>query len=260
MKSGFAQGAGGERRPPIRSTQESPGVSWSRCAGVLRSQMDWSAGAGFSMKKTILVISYFSALIIASGLVMILASAWTKSHVEVWIVRQVAPHAAFSVSLGAGILLYGRLSRAGGWRSLGRIGVAEFTLSAAIGLLLFMASILINRLIGIGLEDNAVYSIMAPEKFWPYFLSILFLVGIVQPLLEEVIFRGEIFPVARNEMGAIFSVVLVSLLFSALHYSFFITSFVFSVAMSLLKLKFNLSSCVVAHCSYNIGSVLIDAF
>lgn len=212
------------------------------------------------MRKTILVLLYFFSLILVSAFLMIFVSQWVRGNVEIWLVRQVAPHAVFSVSLFAGICLYRTLFKDVEFSSFGHFRVMGFMMSAFLGVLLFALSIFINNLIGAGVSDNSVHSIMPPLKFYPYLIFTLLLTGLIQPVLEEVIFRGAIFPTARREIGVFLSILVVSLFFAAFHYSFFITSFIFSIAMCLLKLRFNLLSCVVAHSSHNICTVLIDAF
>ncbi|MDZ3797814.1 MAG: CPBP family intramembrane glutamic endopeptidase [Xanthomonadales bacterium] len=212
------------------------------------------------MKKTALVVAYFLIMVLVSGGVMILASNFVRAHTSIWIIRQTAPYVAFATSMSLGILLYGKLAGSTDFRSLGRLGWVGLALSALLGVLLFIGTIHVNDLIGNGFKDSAVHSTMAPARFYPYLAVTLLLTGLVQPYLEEVAFRGGMFPVAREGIGLFPSIIVVSLIFSLFHSSFMVTSFLFSVCMCVLRYKINLCSCVVAHCSYNLCSVLADAF
>ena len=212
------------------------------------------------MKNTAIVIAYFFVLILASGIAMILASQWVRASSEVWVVRQVAPYVVFSVSLFLGVILYGKLKGSSEFRSLGQLNVTGVVTSSLLGCVLFVGSVFINHLIGIGLEDSAVHSTMSPARFYPYLAMTLLLTGVVQPYLEEVVFRGAMFPAARQGIGLIPAIIVVSLIFTLFHFSFLVTSFIFSVCMCVLRYRVNLFTCVVAHCAHNVCSVLVDAF
>ena len=191
---------------------------------------------------------------------MILASYWIRANTSMWLIRQTAPYVVFATSMFLGILLYGKLAGSTDFRSLGRLGWVGLVLSALLGVLLFIGTIYVNHLIGNGFEDSAVHSTMASARFYPYLAMTLLLTGLAQPYLEEVTFRGGMFPAAREGIGLIPSVIVVSLIFTLFHSSFPVTSFIFSACMCALRYKVNLCSCVVAHSSYNLCSVLIDAF
>jgi len=100
------------------------------------------------------------------------------------------------------------------------------------------------------------------------FSVVLILVGLVAPFAEEVFFRGQLMERTKRVLGAVPSILLTSVIFSAAHagssalYSVAwvveIFAFVFGVALAVLRLHTgSLAGCIIAHGLYNSLSILV---
>ena len=69
------------------------------------------------------------------------------------------------------------------------------------------------------LPEQEIYNLLMGLTSLPISLLFLIIVGLVAPLLEEIIFRGFLFGTLRNSFGPRRSMVYSSLLFAALHQS-----------------------------------------
>lgn len=86
------------------------------------------------------------------------------------------------------------------------------------------------------LPEQEIYNLLMGLTSLPISLLFLLVVGLVAPLLEEVIFRGFLFGTLRNSFGPWRSMVYSSLLFAALHQSLVAFLPIFFLAMVLAYL------------------------
>ncbi|MBU2495309.1 MAG: type II CAAX endopeptidase family protein [Candidatus Omnitrophota bacterium] len=83
------------------------------------------------------------------------------------------------------------------------------------------------------LPEQEIYNLLMGLTSMPISLLFLIIVGLVAPLLEEIIFRGFLFGTLRNSFGPRRSMVYSSLLFAALHQSLVAFLPIFFLAMVL---------------------------
>lgn len=86
------------------------------------------------------------------------------------------------------------------------------------------------------LPEQEIYKLLMGLTSLPISLLFLIIVGLVAPLLEEIIFRGFLFGTLRNSFGPWRSMVYSSLLFAALHQSLVAFLPIFFLAMVLAYL------------------------
>lgn len=86
------------------------------------------------------------------------------------------------------------------------------------------------------LPEQEIYNLLMGLTSLPISLLFLIVVGLVAPLLEEIIFRGFLFGTLRNSFGPWRSMVYSSLLFAALHQSLVAFLPIFFLAMVLAYL------------------------
>jgi membrane protease YdiL (CAAX protease family) len=86
------------------------------------------------------------------------------------------------------------------------------------------------------LPEQEIYNLLMGLTSLPVSLLFLIIVGLVAPLLEEIIFRGFLFGTMRNSFGPWRSMVYSSLLFAALHQSLVAFLPIFCLAMVLAYL------------------------
>ncbi|MBN8800511.1 MAG: hypothetical protein ABS96_20575 [Lysobacteraceae bacterium SCN 69-123] len=213
------------------------------------------------VKHLVVTLAFFFAVIFLSGIAMILASRVIRDVSVFWVLKQAAPSIIFASFLAAGIFSFDRMIRVPYAPAVERIPRAwDVFMLALLGGALFVLSALIRYACDGYFPNNNVHADIPVARFAPYFFLAMLFTGVVQPVLEELIFRGRILPVARGVLGTLTSVVLVSALFSLLHYSNMYSSFIFSIVMCILALRQGIRACMVAHIAYNIVSILVDAF
>ncbi len=98
---------------------------------------------------------------------------------------------------------------------------AWYRLSLAAGLLCVPlvagSRLLFEPLFGEGFENPQV-ALLSPDEFtWTGFLATLFVVAVLAPLIEEILFRGLLFPLLRRWMRFIFAALISGLCFALLH-------------------------------------------
>jgi membrane protease YdiL (CAAX protease family) len=212
------------------------------------------------VKHLVATLAFFFAVIFISGIVMILASRVIRDASVFWALKQAVPSMILASFLAAAVSIFDRL-KIPYVPVVERIpGAGSVFMLALLGVALFVFSALIKYASDGYFPNNNVYAEIPQARFFPYFFLTILFTGVIQPVLEEAIFRGRIFPVARNVLGVVASIALVSMLFSLLHYSNLYSSFAFSIAMCILALRHGIRACMVAHIAYNIASILVDAF
>jgi membrane protease YdiL (CAAX protease family) len=148
-----------------------------------------------------------------------------------------------------------------GWSWGAKLG---FWGSAGLAVLLLIASSVVVYLGG-GSETD-IDKIVASSVAARY--AIAFLAAATAPLIEEVIYRGILFPALRRASGMITAVVIVSILFAGVHVYQYRNSFSVIAAILLLSVTLTLTRaytrrllpCFVIHLVFNgIQSVIIIA-
>ncbi|MCX5642012.1 MAG: type II CAAX endopeptidase family protein [Candidatus Omnitrophica bacterium] len=86
------------------------------------------------------------------------------------------------------------------------------------------------------LPEQEIYNLLMGLTSLPISLLFLIVVGLIAPLLEEIIFRGFLFGTLRNSFGPRRSMIYSSLLFAALHQSLVAFLPIFFLAMVLAYL------------------------
>jgi hypothetical protein len=85
------------------------------------------------------------------------------------------------------------------------------------------------------------------------------LVLVVSPVTEEIFYRGFMYPAVRNKTGPLFAIVLISFLFTVLHFDgrFFILVFLLSCTLCFLyETRRSLVSPIILHAAYNLCVIL----
>lgn len=113
-------------------------------------------------------------------------------------------------------------------------------------------------------EDDISAGIhQAIKSGWGWFLLQLFIIGVVGPIAEEVVFRGLLMQGLLRRMGVVFSVVLSSLIFALFHVdvAFFAPLFVMGLVMGGLYVWFRtLWAPILFHIVNNSVSVWMEVF
>lgn len=212
------------------------------------------------LKHLFIALIFFFVVIFMAGVSMILASRAIRDAQVFWLAKQALPVAILAAFLVVGTVVFDRIKipyapiieRANGVK-----GLLPFV---PLGGLLFLISVLLVYAIEGRFSSNNVYAILPHSRFYPYFILTFVFTGLIQPILEERIFRGRIFPIASGVIGISSATVLVSALFSLLHYSNIYSSLFFSVVMCVVALRYGIRACITTHISYNVISILVDAF
>ncbi len=213
------------------------------------------------VKHLVVTLAFFFSVIFISGIAMILASRVIRDVSVFWVLKQAVPLIIFASFLAAGVFFFDRMIRVPYAPVVERIPRAwGVVMLALLGGALFVLSAFIRYACDGYFPNNNVHAEIPAGRFFPYFFLVMLFTGLVQPVLEEQVFRGRILPVARGVLGTLTSVVLVSSLFSLLHYSNMYSSFIFSIVMCALALRQGIRACMVAHIAYNVVSILVDAF
>lgn len=189
---------------------------------------------------------------------MLISARATNGLQIYWAIKQAIPPFTIFTCLGLGVFLFDRIFKVELSPSRRPSWIVVF-LSIVAGLLLFPAMIWVSGALGMDVPNNAAYYTLPAERFWPYLLVTVIFTGIGQPVVEEVIFRERLLKFSRWAIGCAPAVFLVSVLFASLHYTFFLTSFIFSVLLCIQRSKVGLISCVITHSSYNFCSIIYDA-
>ncbi|MFT5451555.1 MAG: membrane protease YdiL (CAAX protease family) [Enterobacterales bacterium] len=98
--------------------------------------------------------------------------------------------------------------------------------------------------------DNS--TIQYDQVSWYLVVSMVFHFAVITPIREELMFRCSMSMIYTKRYGLVASSLLVAAVFAVFHLRFFITTFVFSLVMSALVLKYrNILPAVVAHGTFN---------
>lgn len=191
---------------------------------------------------------------------MILVSGAIRDAKIFWIVKQAVPPFIIASFLAMGICIFDKfripylpcVDRVNGAR-----GVVFFSL---VGLGVWCVCVTAMWLSSSGFKSNNVHETLPALRFYPYLALTIIFSGFIQPVLEEIIFRGRIFPIASGVVGVPVAVLIVSSLFCLLHYSHMGASFFFSIIMCVVALRHGVRACIISHAAYNLASIMIDAF
>ncbi|MFA7328882.1 MAG: type II CAAX endopeptidase family protein, partial [Candidatus Ratteibacteria bacterium] len=113
------------------------------------------------------------------------------------------------------------------------------------------------------LPEQEIYNLLTGLTSLPVSLLFLVIVGLIGPLLEEIIFRGFLFGTLRNSFGPRRSMVYSSLIFAALHHSLAAFLPIFFLAMVLAYLYEKTGSLwpsIVLHMTNNTVATLFVVF
>lgn len=138
--------------------------------------------------------------------------------------------------------------------------------------ILQVVSVLVTAIFGSGIESSDTSKGIASGSGPFFWMTILFLVPLLTPFVEELVFRGYLMSAFRNYLykstfTQFLSVVLPSVLFASLHYQGIsgatsllpvIVTFFFGLANGLLVLKFrSLYPAILSHIGYNGITVIV---
>lgn len=96
------------------------------------------------------------------------------------------------------------------------------------------------------------------EMNWVKIFAIFDIV-VLAPVVEEILFRGSIYPILKARVGTLLSALITSILFSAIHLNWYasLPIFVLSLILILLYEKFgDIRVCIGAHLAFNAMNVL----
>lgn len=190
------------------------------------------ARAPWSFREILAVLALGIALAIVAIIVGVFVAAALPASVVDSIdsetAQVVAFGSAFYLSLGAATWLLIVRRKGLPWSSLGFVPVRPrillTMLPAGFGLLILNALLLapVSFLLGLGSEERAEEQ---QESFSPdgsgfpalEFLGLFFLLAIVAPLIEELLFRGLLYGYLRGRAGVVLSVIVSALVFAVLH-------------------------------------------
>lgn len=213
-----------------------------------------------AISHLLLALLYFFVVVVLAGVTMILVSRWLRDAQGFWLLKQVLPPALLASVLALGVWLFDRLRRDDVPGASERLRSLDWIMCALSGIALFALAIGIEYALKGSFPDNAVVSTLPPSRFYPYFACSLVLTGLVQPILEELVFRGRLLPLASRAFGVFAGSILVSMPFALLHYSHVLSSFLFSLVLCAVAHRRGIRACIVIHASYNVCSILLDAF
>lgn len=139
-----------------------------------------------------------------------------------------------------------------GWHWTENFGLWK-CLATAIGLLIFGA--LLSE--AFGGQETQLDKIVASGAIAR--LTIAFAAALTAPLVEEVIYRGVLFPTVQRKTGTLWAIIIVATLFTLVHVGQYITNFgvitavgVLSFAITYIRARTgSLLPCVVIHTVFN---------
>lgn len=149
------------------------------------------------------------------------------------------------------------------------LGLRRFRLGQTVGLSVLMlvgmfavtaAYVSVMGLLGVSIEGNTA-DLVSGFRTGPVEIAIAFLlVGIVAPLVEEVTFRGIVFPSLREAWGTTPALLASGAMFGVLHLQLTIALplALIGMALALIFLRTrSLWSAIIAHCLYNTVSLAL---
>ncbi|WAM31713.1 CPBP family intramembrane glutamic endopeptidase [Caldicellulosiruptor naganoensis] len=90
-------------------------------------------------------------------------------------------------------------------------------------------------------------------------LAIVISLGILGPIIEEVVFRGLILQALMNKMNIVMAILIESLLFSIFHSNLFqvIITFMFGILLSIVCIRFeSIIASIILHIGFNMSFLL----
>jgi membrane protease YdiL (CAAX protease family) len=150
-----------------------------------------------------------------------------------------------SVVLGPFALAVSRKHRLNWWESIEWNANRSAVITAAVGIILAVA----------------VELALKPRQFRGYPLAVtlglvVLSMGLIQPALEEVYFRGGLFLALSRRLGDVVSIVLVTVVFACVHGRHRSAVLPISVALGIVRLKTrSLAACFALHAAYNLSIV-----
>ncbi len=112
------------------------------------------------------------------------------------------------------------------------------------------------------LPEQALTGELMDIQSWQAFVAVLFVVAVIAPAAEELVFRGFVYAGLRKRIGQLPSVLLTSLCFAVVHLEFHWVHFsqilLFGVMLALLYERTrNLMVPIIAHGIYNLAIYLM---
>lgn len=107
--------------------------------------------------------------------------------------------------------------------------------------------------------EQSIVSVLRHSSDLPLITVICFSAAIAAPLVEELIFRGYLYPIMKKYTGAWFALITTSLLFGIIHVSLvpFIPLAVFGAMLVLLyEYTGTIWTPIIAHCIFNTATLI----
>lgn len=210
------------------------------------------------MPRLIATLLIFFAAVLAAGFAVIAAGSRLDGHP---VALQWATSAIVAMALGLAVLLHDRLvghEVPAGWaRTTARLTWRPVLLVLGLAMGLFLLAMIERSMAGT-LVNNALASSLPVSRFWAVFLGSLMFTGMVQPVIEELIFRDRLLATSSRALGLPAGALVSSLAFASIHYSHFWACLVFGMVACVLRVKLGLAYAIALHVFYNIAAVMLD--
>jgi membrane protease YdiL (CAAX protease family) len=149
------------------------------------------------------------------------------------------------------------------WKKMpSRLGLALLYYLAALPLLWFYSALyqLLLQRFGYDFYLQDVVEILTAPAVWPIRTALFFIVIVVAPVFEEVVFRGILLPFTVRRIGFWPGILLISLIFGALHLHLpsFLPLFLLSITFSLAYARTqSLLVTIGMHAAFNAVTVIL---
>ncbi|MFC1667772.1 lysostaphin resistance A-like protein [Chlamydiota bacterium] len=122
-----------------------------------------------------------------------------------------------------------------------------------IPLLVFLTTLtqLIGYFFKIDFHEQAILSLLREESSLGIMVLYAILIALVAPIVEELFFRGLVYPVFKKKIGILGAFICSSLFFSLLHWNIYVLLPIFGVGMA-LAFVFEITGSLVASITFHI--------
>lgn len=172
-----------------------------------------------------------------------------------------------AVGIGLSLLIYmltvRREKKLSLWKYCGvrKISIADICLAIGLGILLNVCISFITQLkffqVLVLEHDDKINNVLYPESL----LIVILVIGILAPIMEEILFRGLIYQSLRNSYSITAAIFLQATIFAIIHINPLQIMYTFLLALLFMWLANRTNSLltsILAHSSFNLTTILLS--
>lgn len=172
-----------------------------------------------------------------------------------------------AVGIGLSLLIYifmvRREKKLSLWKYCGvrKISIADICLSIGLGILLNVCISFITQLkflqVFVSEHDDKINNVLYPESL----LIVILVIGILAPVMEEVLFRGLIYQSLKNSYSKTAAILLQATIFAIIHINPLQIMYTFALALLFVWLVIRTNSLlasILTHISFNLTTIILS--